>query len=298
MGAGDSAYGRVRRHRPRRTPVSASPPTHRTEAAWHDAAAAELVIDYAGLRDACESVFRTRRTHGWPPILDVPLHWVEPFARLAGELDLPVSNAQDGAASMLDGRWAVLLGEAGIGKSNAMRQLESILNARASGAVLRLDLGAYGDTSELSADLFDGPVFREWHEGDSHLDLLLDSLDEGIAGVRNIVGLLQRRLRNLPFERLHLYLSCRSTAWSETLTRHLIECFGDEQAGSHYQLVPLLRSDVDLAARAVDIEPERFLREVHEHTRGARNLHAAHARSAPPAPAGRIAGRRRTHHRA
>jgi hypothetical protein len=56
----------------------------------------ELVTDYAGLREACESVFRTRRTHDWPPTLDVPPHWIEPFARLAAELDLPVSDAQGG----------------------------------------------------------------------------------------------------------------------------------------------------------------------------------------------------------
>jgi hypothetical protein len=30
--------------------------------------------------------------------LDVPPHWVEPFARLAGELELPVSDAQGGMA--------------------------------------------------------------------------------------------------------------------------------------------------------------------------------------------------------
>ena len=58
----------------------------------------ELVTDYAGLRDGCESVFRTRRTHDWPPIFDVPPHWVEPFARLAGELNLPVSDAMGGMA--------------------------------------------------------------------------------------------------------------------------------------------------------------------------------------------------------
>ena len=58
----------------------------------------ELVTDYAGLREACESVFRNRRTHDWPPPLEVPPHWVEPFARLAEELDLPVSDIQGGLA--------------------------------------------------------------------------------------------------------------------------------------------------------------------------------------------------------
>ena len=58
----------------------------------------ELVTDYAGLREACESVFRTRRAHDWPPSLEVPSHWIEPFARLARELDLVVSDAERGMA--------------------------------------------------------------------------------------------------------------------------------------------------------------------------------------------------------
>lgn len=46
--------------------------------------------DDVALREACELVFRSRRTHPWPPNLDaLPPHWAEPFARLAGELELP-----------------------------------------------------------------------------------------------------------------------------------------------------------------------------------------------------------------
>lgn len=54
----------------------------------------ELVTDYAGLREACEHVFRTRGTHHWPPPLEVPPHWAEPFARLAQELELPVTKTE------------------------------------------------------------------------------------------------------------------------------------------------------------------------------------------------------------
>jgi hypothetical protein len=55
-----------------------------------------LVTDYAGLRAACESVFRSRSTHEWPPNLAVPPHWIEPFARMAAELELPVADADEG----------------------------------------------------------------------------------------------------------------------------------------------------------------------------------------------------------
>lgn len=56
----------------------------------------ELVVDYQGLREACETVFRSRGTHDWPPPLAVPPHWIEPFVRLVGDLDLPVADAETG----------------------------------------------------------------------------------------------------------------------------------------------------------------------------------------------------------
>lgn len=52
----------------------------------------ELVTDYAGLRDACVQVFRTRGTHDWPPPLDVPAYWAGPFARLMQDLKLPAAD--------------------------------------------------------------------------------------------------------------------------------------------------------------------------------------------------------------
>lgn len=54
----------------------------------------EVVTDHAGLRDACESVFRTRGTHEWPPPLEVRAHWVQPFARLAQDLELPITDTE------------------------------------------------------------------------------------------------------------------------------------------------------------------------------------------------------------
>ncbi len=54
----------------------------------------EMVTDYSGLRDACESVFEKRGTHDWPPPLDVPAHWEEPFVRMARDLELPVTDAE------------------------------------------------------------------------------------------------------------------------------------------------------------------------------------------------------------
>lgn len=48
-----------------------------------------ITHDHVALRAACELVFSNRNTHAWPPDLStVPAHWAQPFARLAGELEL------------------------------------------------------------------------------------------------------------------------------------------------------------------------------------------------------------------
>lgn len=165
---------------------------------------------------------------------------------------------------ILDANCGILLGEAGIGKSEAMDRLEAQVRARGD-AVIKLDLGLYSDAQDLAADLFDAPSFVQWQRDAHHICVLLDSLDEGIAGVKNIVGLLQRRLRNLPFDRLRLYISCRTTAWPETLTKLLTDSFGSAEAVALFQFVPLLRGDVALAARLSELDHDAFLAEVDRH---------------------------------
>jgi hypothetical protein len=54
-----------------------------------------MVSDYAGLREACEQVFKQRRTHDWPPVLNLPPHWTDSYTALAKDLGLPVQNAEE-----------------------------------------------------------------------------------------------------------------------------------------------------------------------------------------------------------
>lgn len=57
-----------------------------------------LVTDYSALRDACELTFRARATHQWPPLIEAPPHWAEPFARLARELGLETADMESAIA--------------------------------------------------------------------------------------------------------------------------------------------------------------------------------------------------------
>lgn len=52
----------------------------------------ELTTDLIGVRAACVNVFAIRARHEWPPVLDPPAFWEEPFAALAEQVELPARS--------------------------------------------------------------------------------------------------------------------------------------------------------------------------------------------------------------
>jgi hypothetical protein len=55
----------------------------------------ELTSDLRGVRTACVDVFTLRAKHPWPPMLEPPAFWEEPFASLAEEVELRERKLQD-----------------------------------------------------------------------------------------------------------------------------------------------------------------------------------------------------------
>lgn len=60
----------------------------------------ELGVGHGAVREACETVFRRRAQHGWPPTVEVPDTWPEPFARLASEVGLATTDVHRVAAAI------------------------------------------------------------------------------------------------------------------------------------------------------------------------------------------------------
>jgi hypothetical protein len=52
----------------------------------------ELVSDHDALHTACEQTFALRNTHPWPPLVEVPEGWAEPFEEMATRIGLPVTD--------------------------------------------------------------------------------------------------------------------------------------------------------------------------------------------------------------
>lgn len=60
----------------------------------------ELGTELSLVRAACEDVFEQRRMHSWPPEVIVPPHWADPFARLAKEVGLPITDVTEAGEAL------------------------------------------------------------------------------------------------------------------------------------------------------------------------------------------------------
>ena len=60
----------------------------------------DLVADLTEVREACADTFDARGTHAWPPSLEVPDSWAEPYVALAEEIDFPVTDVGEAAAQV------------------------------------------------------------------------------------------------------------------------------------------------------------------------------------------------------
>jgi hypothetical protein len=153
-----------------------------------------------------------------------------------------------------------LLGEPGIGKSTAIQEV--IETARqANKHVIAKNLRQYSSEERLIRDVFESKTYQQWIDGDSALELFLDSLDESLLRMGTVVPILCEQFRKAPVNRLRLRIACRTAEWPQTLEEVMLECWG-KKACATYELVPLRRRDVITAAETEGIDSPRFLDEV------------------------------------
>jgi predicted NACHT family NTPase len=157
-----------------------------------------------------------------------------------------------------------LLGEPGIGKTHAMQAERKAIDTKIEkegGQTLWLDLRSYGSEDRLVRNLFETTTFASWAKGIHRLHLFLDSLDECLLRIDTLSALLIDEFKKYPIERLYLRIACRTADWPKSLEDGLRQLWGDDAVGV-YELAPLHRVDVIEAAKANDLAPEAFLREI------------------------------------
>lgn len=158
-----------------------------------------------------------------------------------------------------------LLGEPGIGKSNALKaareSLKAQLGADAEQQVFSLDLSPFGEENRLVQNLFENEQFKAWLVGSYPLHLFLDSLDEGLLRIDTLAALLANELEKYPIKRLHLRIACRTAEWPAFLELRLSQLWGEKNFKA-YELAPLRAEDAREAAKSEELNVEHFLSEV------------------------------------
>jgi predicted NACHT family NTPase len=168
-------------------------------------------------------------------------------------------------AELAEYRALVLLGEPGIGKSTTLLEEAARLGAQATDGTISIhaDLRTYSSESLLHKRVFESAEFMAWANGESHLVLHLDSLDEALLRIDSIANLLADEIPRHPTSRLSVRIACRTAVWpSATLEPALRSIWGDAAVGV-LELAPLRRRDVVAAAEATGLDAESFLRQVH-----------------------------------
>lgn len=153
----------------------------------------------------------------------------------------------------------VLLGEPGLGKSAALATAAELRRHDTSAVAITPNLQAINSAQQLQ-QLFASPAISGWAEATNTLHLYLDAVDECRLRVDVFGELLVELLGKLPLDRLRLYLACRTTEWPLTLEAHLGALLSARgQRLEAYELAPLRRRDVEVAAAAHQLDPTTVL---------------------------------------
>jgi hypothetical protein len=166
---------------------------------------------------------------------------------------------------LLDKPCLILLGEPGIGKSVAIRDAKRRAQAtkqRSHTAFLFCNLGIYDSDVLLVKDIFESPEFLFYQREGGELHIFLDSFDECLLRVDTVAELLAERFGRLEsVTNLFLRIAARTAEWQTSLEDALRKQWGRDSIGV-YELAPLTREQILLAARAQLKEPEQFIEDV------------------------------------
>jgi len=93
------------------------------------------------------------------------------------------------------------------------------------------DLRVFSSDAVLLQRTFESEKFTAWKNGNSHLFLHLDSLDEALLRIDSIANLLASVLPELPSERMSIRIACRTAVWpANILEAALTSIWGDSLA--------------------------------------------------------------------
>lgn len=162
-----------------------------------------------------------------------------------------------------------LLGEAGAGKTQTLKAefaSGADLIVRRGGIPKHISLRDVGNAAELNEAVFHADWFRAWQRGDNELHLFLDALDEASDFYPQIASRFVTCLSGLPLQRLFIRITCRTASWPATFDAEIGRLLEEASLApadyAVYELLPLRRIDVEMAAQTEGLGADEFVTEV------------------------------------
>ncbi|MEM9264763.1 MAG: TniB family NTP-binding protein [Cyanobacteria bacterium P01_F01_bin.13] len=158
----------------------------------------------------------------------------------------------------------VLLGEPGIGKTKTIERYVAHKAKDKPEQLLHLNLNSHGSEDRLIRKLFESPKFQSWIRGNQNLEIVLDSLDDCLLRISNVMALLIDEFSQYKenANRLFLRIACRTAVWQPEFESELRGIWGQDSV-KVYELAPLHQAAVKYAGQRQGIEnPDAFLQAI------------------------------------
>ncbi|MGA2467702.1 MAG: hypothetical protein ABSH06_25570 [Thermodesulfobacteriota bacterium] len=111
--------------------------------------------------------------------------------------------------------------------------------------------------------IFESEKFTNWINSTRVLEIVLDSLDECLIQAKTVAPRLIGEFKKYPTSRLRLRVACRTSEWPVLLHQELPKIWGADNY-REYELAPLRRDDVALAARDEGLDADAFVKTIEE----------------------------------
>ncbi|AIQ12610.1 NACHT domain-containing protein [Paenibacillus durus] len=156
-------------------------------------------------------------------------------------------------------RCIALLGEPGIGKTQALQRIVGSYNAQSN--IIFINLRSYGIGSEerLIKELFRNSKFLKCQESNEEVYIFLDSLDECLLRINHMAALIIDELKKYNTKKIYLRIACRTADWPNQFENDLINLWDKDQFRA-VELLPLRRCDVVEAARDNNLDFDDFMK--------------------------------------
>ncbi|MFK5924479.1 MAG: NACHT domain-containing protein [Verrucomicrobiota bacterium] len=155
----------------------------------------------------------------------------------------------------------VLCGPPGSGKTSELERLRQKIetNITPNQTLLFYHASQFGTGSNLADLTTRLPLWKKSQESGKEIILIIDALDEALLREKTLLNSLIGLLKYQQLETLRLVLSCRSAAWEPETGNTLARLWGSEGKQIVFELCPLRRHDVKLAA---DSDADTFFDEI------------------------------------